>query len=109
MRRLPEKEKPVAADSNPHGQRTSAQHWQRYRRLMVWMFAFSLSVVALAVTWLVQTGTPMHLHFLIAMGGGIVLSLMLGAGLMGLVFVSSRTGIDDDVAELPEGETGEER
>lgn len=97
----------MAADSNHYGERTSAQHWKRYRRLMIWMFAFSLTVVALAVTWLVQTGTPMHIHFLIAMGGGIVLSLMLAAGLMGLVFVSSRTGIDDGVAELPEPGNGE--
>ena len=97
----------MAAESNHDGQRTNAQHWQRYRRLMVWMFGFSLSVVALAVWWLVRTGTPMHIHFLIAMGGGIILSLMLGAGLMGLVFVSSRTGIDEGVAELPEPDRGE--
>jgi hypothetical protein len=99
----------VNADSSPDRQRTAAQHWRRYRRLMAWMFLFSLSVLALAVVWLVRTGTPMHLHFLIAMGLGIVLSLMLGTGLMGLVFVSSRTGIDDGVVELPESESGEER
>lgn len=92
----------MADISNADGQRTNAEHWRRYRRLMVWMFGFSLSVMALAVWWLIRTGTPMHLHFLIAMGLGIVLSLMLGAGLMGLVFVSARTGIDDGVVELPE-------
>ena len=91
------------------GQRTNAAHWRWFRRLMAWMFAFSLTVVAVAVTWLVRTGTPMHLHFLIAMGLGITLSLMLGAALMGLVFVSSRTGIDDGVIELPEHDNGEER
>ena len=76
---------------------------------MLWMFAFSLVMVALAVLWLVYTGTPLRLHFLIAMGLGITLSLMLGAGLMGLVFVSSRTGMDDGVAELPEDDAGESR
>ena len=91
------------------GQRSNAEHWRWFRRLMLWMFGFSLSVVALAVTWLVHVGTPMHLHFLIAMGLGITLSLMLGAALMGLSFVSARTGIDDAVIDLPENDTGEER
>ena len=100
---------PTAVESLEPGQRTNAEHWRWFRRLMVWMFAFSLAVVAVAVTWLVRTGTPMHLHFLIAMGLGITLSLMLGAGLMGLVFVSARTGMDDAVIDLPENDTGEER
>ncbi len=91
------------------GQRSLAGHWRWFRRLMAWMFAFSLTVVAIAVTWLIRTGTPMHLHFLIAMGLGITLSLMLGAGLMGLVFVSARSGIDDAVAELPADDAGELR
>ena len=98
------------APSDANGdQRTNAEHWRWFRRLMLWMFAFSLGVVALAVAWLVHMDTPMHLHFLIAMGLGITLSLMLGAGLMGLVFVSSRTGIDDEVADLPGDDSGEER
>ncbi len=98
----------MADVSSPDGQRSNAEHWRRYRRLMVWMFGFSLSVMGLAVWWLIDTGTPMHVHFLIAMGLGIVLSLMLGAGLMGLVFVSARTGIDDGVVELPDPDSGEQ-
>lgn len=99
----------TGAEPTVTGQRSNAEHWRWFRRLMLWMFAFSLIVVAIAVTWLVRTGTPMHLHFLIAMGLGITLSLMLGAGLMGLVFVSSRTGIDEGVIDLPERDSGEER
>ena len=33
-----------------------------------------------------------------AMAGGIVFSLLVGGGLMGLVFYSSRAGYDDDAA-----------
>ena len=89
--------------------RSLTAHWRWFRRLMAWMFGFSLLVVGLAVWWLVRTGTPLHPHFLIAMGLGIVCSLMLAAGLMGLVFVSARSGIDDGVAELPEHDEGAER
>lgn len=87
----------------------NAEHWRRFRRLMLWMFGFSLAVVGLALWWMRAQGVVLHLHFIIAMGLGIALSLMLAAGLMGLVFVSARSGVDDGVAELSEGDVGEER
>ena len=34
----------------------------------------------------------------VAMAGGVVFSLLVGGGLMGLVFYSSRAGYDDDAA-----------
>ena len=34
----------------------------------------------------------------LAMAGGVVFSLLVGGGLMGLVFYSSRAGYDDDAA-----------
>ena len=34
----------------------------------------------------------------IAMAGGVVFSLLVGGGLMGLVFYSSRAGYDDDAS-----------
>jgi len=34
-----------------------------------------------------------------AMAGGVVFSLLVGGGLMGLVFYSSRAGYDDDAAQ----------
>jgi len=33
-----------------------------------------------------------------AMAGGVVFSLLVGGGLMGLVFYSSRAGYDDDAS-----------
>ena len=35
---------------------------------------------------------------MLAMGGGIFLALLLGGALMGLVFVSSRLGHDEEAA-----------
>jgi len=78
----------------------NAVHWRRFRRLMAWMLALALLCVGIAVLWMRAEGVVLHLHFMIAMGLGITLSLMLAAGLMGLVFVSSRTGVDDGVADL---------
>jgi hypothetical protein len=95
----------LASDS----QRTNAAHWVRFRRLMAWMLVFSVACVAAAIFWLKSQGVVLHLHFMIAMGLGISLSLMLAAGLMGLVFVSSRIGIDDAVIDLPPPDVGEER
>lgn len=93
-------------DEAPHA---PSAHWRWFGRLMAWMLLFSLAMVALAMWWMHEQGVEMRLHFMIAMGLGIALSLMLGAGLMGLVFVSSRAGIDDGVADLSPGEAGGER
>lgn len=87
---------------------TKAGHWRWFRRLMAWMMVFSLSMVALAIWWMHAQGVVLHLHFMIAMGLGIALSLMLAAGLMGLVFVSSRTGVDERVGDMS-GESGGEQ
>lgn len=84
-------------------------HWRRYRRLMLWMFAFSLVMVGCALLWMHTQGVVLRLHFMIAMGLGIALSLMLAGALMGLVFVSSRAGIDEGVNDLRSGDVGEER
>lgn len=82
---------------------TKATHWRWFRRLMAWMLLFSLAMVALAIWWMHAQGVELRLHFMIAMGLGIALSLMLGAGLMGLVFVSSRSGVDDGVTDFSPG------
>ena len=80
--------------------RDDAVHWHRFGRMMAWTLALALICVGAAVWWMVAQGVAMRLHFVIAMALGITLSLLLGAGLMGLVFVSARTGIDDRVDDL---------
>lgn len=93
------------ADEAP---RTKAAHWRWFRRLMAWMLLFSLAMVALAIWWMSAQGVTLRPHFVIAMGLGIALSLMLGAGLMGLVFVSSRSGADERVGDFTgDGDGGE--
>lgn len=88
---------------------SNAPHWRWFKRLMLWTFLLSLVVVAIAIAWWLSTDTPLSVTSVIAMSLGIVLSLMLGAGLMGLVFVSSRSGIDDGVVEFTDEDRGETR
>ena len=57
-----------------------------------------LLVAALAVAvlmWFAVGDTEISFHGFLAMGLGALLSLVLGVGLMALVFFSSRRGYDD--------------
>lgn len=78
--------------------------WGRYRRLMVWMFGFTLVVTAAALTTFWWFNGFVSIHFFIATAGAIIASIMLMAGLMGLVFLSSGTGHDEAIDDPFEGE-----
>ncbi|WP_419816546.1 hypothetical protein [Glacieibacterium sp.] len=109
---MPQSDSPMAPDTAraaAPGERSNAEHWRWFRRLMAWMFAFSILMVGLAVLYMYSQGVPLRPWFLLFMGGGIALSLMLAAALMGLVFVSARSGIDDRVKDLAPPDVGEER
>jgi len=88
-------------------QRTSGVAWARYRRLMAGMAIVSLLAVVGALVWLRLTiGAALSIHMIIATAAGVGLSVMLGAALMGLVFLSSGSGhdeaIDDPFADDPD-------
>ena len=82
--------RPRAADDE------AALAWQRYKALMSWMILASIVTAALALLWLQQTGTEMRLHLVIATIAGVGLSVLVGTGLMGLIFFSNRSGHDED-------------
>jgi hypothetical protein len=59
-----------------------------------------LALLALAVwfagtAWVRLGGEPIPVYGYIAIVGGVVFSLLVGGGLMGLVFYSSRHGYDE--------------
>jgi hypothetical protein len=63
--------------------------------------AISLSMVALAVySWISLGDVGMSLGGYLALIGGGVAVVALGAGLMGLVFYSNRTGFDAEVGSV---------
>ncbi|MDR3421521.1 MAG: hypothetical protein P4L80_09830 [Xanthobacteraceae bacterium] len=57
-----------------------------------------------ADAWLTVQGPPMPAVGYVAMGFGIVLSLLVGCGLMALVFYSSRHGYDEPFRDDTTGE-----
>ncbi|MBC7505624.1 MAG: hypothetical protein H7267_07875 [Sandarakinorhabdus sp.] len=79
-------------------QRAVADHWRRFRRLMVVMTVAAFGTAAVAVWQMQSEGVPFHLHFMLAMGGGIVIALLLAGALMGLAFVSNRSGHDEQIS-----------
>jgi hypothetical protein len=73
----------------------AALAWSRYRRFMGWMALLALAVALLAVAWLASGDEPLRLHMVVATMLGVGFTMLVGTGLMGLVFLSNRTGHDD--------------
>ncbi|WP_243455840.1 hypothetical protein [Sphingosinicella sp. BN140058] len=73
----------------------AADAWTRYKRMMKWMVLAAAVAVLLALAWLRSDGSPLTIHMIIATIAGVGLSVLVGTGLMGLVFLSNRSGHDD--------------
>jgi lipopolysaccharide export LptBFGC system permease protein LptF len=78
--------------------------WKRFRILMRWMLLAAIASAAAALSWLRASYGPMPLHMMIATALGVVFTVLLGTGLMGLVFVSRASGHDDYAGETFEEE-----
>jgi hypothetical protein len=52
-------------------------------------------------TWMSVEGPPMPTAGYIAMTLGVIFSVVIGSGLMGLIFYSSRHGYDEPSREVP--------
>ncbi len=48
-----------------------------------------------------MSGDPIPLYGYVAIAGGVLISLVVGGGLMALVFYSNRHGYDDDASGRP--------
>jgi len=71
--------------------------WARYRRLLAWMTLPAAIAVGLAI-WALETWCgPLSPAAIVASIAGFGGSIMMTAALMGLVFMSSGTGHDEDV------------
>ena len=92
---LPDREREAAA-------------WARYKQTMKWMGLAAVVTVLLALIWLKSFGEPVPVHMTIATILGVGLTVLVGSGLMGLVFLSSRSGADEE-AGRPLDEEDEER
>jgi RsiW-degrading membrane proteinase PrsW (M82 family) len=65
---------------------------------MSWMATAAVVAVLLALIYLKSSGDPVSLHMVIATALGVGLSVLLGTALMGLVFLSNRSGHDEQAS-----------
>jgi hypothetical protein len=86
---------------DPHN---AAFAWRRYRRLMLWMTGAATMAVFVAILFLYQRNGPASIHLYIAAALGVFISVLLGAALMGLVFLSAGSGHDDAITDRLEEE-----
>ena len=75
----------------------AAHAWARYRKIMRLLMAVTVATVLLAVGLLYAFNGAISVHFYIAVALGISFTMLLGGGLMGLVFLSNGTGHDESV------------
>lgn len=88
-------------DPVPDYQRAAAA-WARYKALMSWMALAAFVAVLLALTYLWAAGVAINVHMAIATVAGVGLSVLVGTGLMGLVYFSSHSGHDEEASNSDE-------
>ncbi len=75
--------------------------WARFRVMMAWMTVAAAIAVAVAMIALARIYGPLNAVTMLGVIGGIGGMVMLTGALMGLVFLSSGTGHDEDVDRRP--------
>lgn len=86
---------PIPGTRSAADYQRSATAWERYKSMMKWMALASALAALFALLYLWATGRPMPIHAVIATAAGVGFSVLLGTALMGLVFLSSRSGMDE--------------
>ena len=74
--------------------------WGRFRLMMAWMTLAAAVCVAAAIVALAHAYGPLHLATMLGVIGGVGGSVMIASALMGLVFLSSGSGHDEDVERI---------
>ncbi|OSZ64297.1 hypothetical protein CAP40_16635 [Sphingomonas sp. IBVSS2] len=91
----------------PHGlddPEYAAFAWGRYRRILGWMAMAAAAAAILAILVLWHWLGWLNLTVILATTLGIFFTILLGAMLMGLMFLSSGTGHDAQVEDRLKGE-----
>lgn len=74
--------------------------WGRFRLMMAWMTLAAAVCVAGVIVALAHAYGPLHLATMLGVIGGVGGSVMMAGALMGLVFLSSGSGHDEDVDRI---------
>ncbi|HEX5238998.1 MAG TPA: hypothetical protein VFW39_11130 [Sphingomicrobium sp.] len=70
-----------------------------FRRMLKWIVAIAVLTVVVALIYLGLTG-DLTVSMVIATTLGVFFSVLLGCGLFAAAFFSSKSGIDEEVADL---------
>jgi len=71
--------------------------WARFRHIMAWMILVAVVCSAAAIVGLAWVQGPLRRITMLAVIGGVGGSIVMAGALMGLTFLSSGTGHDEDV------------
>lgn len=74
--------------------------WSRFRSIMAWMTLVAAIAAAVSIVSLAWVLGPLPLITMMAVIGGVGGSVMMAGALMGLAFLSSGTGHDEDVERI---------
>lgn len=74
--------------------------WGRFRHLLSWMTVVAAICASAVIVAMAHIQGPLHLVTMAAVIGGVGGSVMLAGLLMGLVFLSSGSGHDEDVERI---------
>jgi len=69
-----------------------------FRRVMKWIVFAAVVSVVLAIVYLAATG-DLYLHMVLAVIGGVFVSVLLGCGLFAAAFFSDKSGHDQSVTD----------
>jgi len=87
--------------SDPDDPAPAALDWVRFRRTMIWMSVATAAAVVVSLIFLEIEYGPLSWVTIVATVFGLAATIMLAALLMGLIFLSSASGYDETVDDLP--------
>jgi hypothetical protein len=80
---------------------------QRFLKIFRLLALLSIVIAAIAVLLVIQGAGEIHASLIIATALGVGLTVLLGTGLMALMFISSDSGHDDQAARTHSEENDE--
>ena len=69
-----------------------------FRRMVKWIVVIGVVATILAISYLAATG-DLYFHMVVAVIGGVFLSVLLGCGLFAASFFSDKSGHDQSVTD----------
>jgi hypothetical protein len=84
-----------SAPGNGNDNETSYINTMRALVILSLFGVLALAIWFAATAWVKLGGEPIPVYGYVAIAGGVLISLLVGGGLMALVFYSSRHGYDD--------------